>query len=199
MKEKLESLSDNVWKTMKSRFTAAERTKRKHQALVFTISFLSIAQVIVAIGSLCGVDFPYIASAKIEFLTITVSIIILVIANQDSLGVLLNQSASYHRCSNKLHELLGRINAELENETVAKEIYLGFSKEYSEVLEFYDLNHDMNDFLKMASERSNVLDMSCLKRFRVCCKYYWSIYGMAFLYCAIPFILSYFVSIHNAG
>nr|WP_275405834.1 SLATT domain-containing protein [Desulfovibrio sp. JC022] len=195
----MDSLSDNVWKTMKSRFTAAERTKRKHKALVFTISFLSIAQVIVAIGSLCGVDFPCIASSKVEFLTITVSIIILVIANQDSLGVLLNQSASYHRCANRLHEILGRINVELESETVSKEAYLGFTKEYSEVLEFYDLNHDMNDFLKMASERSKVLEMSRFKKFRVCCKYYLSIYGMAFLYCAIPFILSYFVSIHSAG
>ncbi|EGJ48742.1 SLATT domain-containing protein [Desulfocurvibacter africanus] len=189
MRNKLEALSNRVWRTEKARFTAAERSRKKHQALVFAISFLSIVQVLVAISVLCGFYFPLIGTNKAEYMTLIASIIVLVIANQDSLSKLLNQSDSYHRCANKLHRLQQEIQNELANETIEKEQLHRYTKRYSEILEFHDLNHIIGDYKKMMSEYPYDFPMSWLERTRHQMRHIWNIYWLPIIYCITPFII----------
>jgi hypothetical protein len=189
MHDELKKLSTRVWSTEKARFTAAERSRKKHQALVFSISFLSIVQVMIAISSICGFYMPIIDYNKSEYMTLITSVIILVIANQESLSILLNHADSYHRCGNKLHNLQHDIVIELANTEIKQYNIKIFSKRYNEILEFHDLNHTSNDYKKMMSEHKDDFKMSWFVRQIYKLQYAIDIYWLPILYCIIPFII----------
>jgi hypothetical protein len=189
MRKKLETLSNRVWSTEKSRYTAAERSRKKHQALVFAISFLSIFQVVIAISTICGFYIPFVGESKSEYLTLMASVIILVIANQDSLSKLLSHSDSYHRCANRLHRLQQAIAIELGNEAIDQEKVQDFADQYSEIIDCHDLNHLPVDYRKMISEYPDDFTTARCARNFYRLMYFINIYMLPTVYCAAPFVV----------
>jgi hypothetical protein len=190
MHDKLKKLSSQVWKTEKSRFTAAERSRKQHQAIVFAISFLSITQLIFAISEICGFNIPLFEANKTGYLTLMTSVVILVIANQDSLSKLLSHSDSYHRCANKLHKLQHEIETKSTLESIDQDTLTNLTERYSDILDCHDLNHLPIDYKFMLCENHEAKNKCFLCNIYIRAIYSINIYMLPVTYCLLPFAVA---------
>ncbi|WP_374283006.1 SLATT domain-containing protein [Desulfovibrio sp.] len=199
MENALISLKNAAWKTQKSRFIAAERCRKKHNALVFSISFLSIAQVFIAILEGCKFSIPilHIDSTNSNYITLLMAIMVLVIANQDSLSKLLANADNYHRCANQilyLSKKLEGIPSEMTSEGIKAVEQI--SKEYSSILERFDLNHLPNDYSMVMAKHPKYFTLSCIERLCIYITHISDIYTLPLIYCSAPFLIL-FISKHT--
>ena len=199
MKDMIENLKKSTWTTLKSRFIAAERCRKKHNVLVFSISFLSITQVIIAILDSCKFTIPAlnIDNTNSNYATLLMAIMVLVIANQDSLSKLLANADNYHRCANQILYLSKRLE-KIPSEMTPEDIQAvdQISKEYSSILERFDLNHLPNDYRMVMFEHPNDFTLSFIERCRIYIAYISDIYLLPLIYCSAPFCI-FLISKHT--
>lgn len=199
MEDALKSLKKSTWRTLKSRFIAAERCRKKHNVLVFSISFLSISQVIIAILEGCKFSIPVlnIDHTSLNYITLLMAIMVFVIANQDSLSKLLANADNYHRCANQilcLYKKLEKIPSEMTPEDIQTVDQI--SKEYSSILEHFDLNHLPNDYRMVMLEHPTDFTLSFIEKFRIYIAHISDIYLLPSIYCLAPFCI-FLISKHT--
>lgn len=184
----LDNLSNQVWMTYKSRHNAASRLKNKHSSITFSISFLSVLQVIISIALIFNITF-FMSYQVLSFVALATSIAILVIANQDHIGNLGLKSNNYHKCANTLHELYNKIELLRVSPTLALNNYVMLLEQYTFILNNFDLNHETIDYKKILADRHEHFKLNSFDVFTINIRFLASEYGLALLYCSIPFLV----------
>ncbi|WP_027177794.1 SLATT domain-containing protein [Maridesulfovibrio bastinii] len=180
----IKSLDDKVWMTAKARYNASARLNKKHQALTFTISFLSVAQIVLTFCMLVDICFGF-PEKVLMFIAMTTSVMILVIANQSALGSLLIESEKLHRFGIKFQSLYEEISLYIKLDKANKSVEEGFQQRYSQLLREADINHlKIDEELVKAERKSFELNPICALWIKF--KNLVAIYLSSFLYLAIP-------------
>jgi conflict system pore-forming effector with SLATT domain len=146
----VENLLHSLKYTAASRFNAAKRLENRDKTITFLITLISIYIVSITLMPYFF-KFPSDVSAVLNFITVILSVSILVASllhrsNNDSMN-----SEQHHRSALETNELRREIMA--QKETMSLERFIKFSIQYNSILQKYSVNHDDVDYLKATLER----------------------------------------------
>jgi hypothetical protein len=136
--------------TSASRFNAAKRLEKKDTTITFLITLISIYIVTITLMPYFF-RFPPEISGVLNFITVILSIAILVSSllhrnDNDSI-----KSEQHHRCALEINELRRELVA--HRDTLSLDRFTNFSRQYNAILQKYSVNHDDIDYLRVALER----------------------------------------------
>ncbi len=136
----IDDLKNKAYKTAKARFNAATRIESRQKSLVHFITFLTSIQIAASIALLTASNHPYASLGAC--ISISFSVFIAIISNSDSISKDVLHAHLLHKCGMDLMRLHDKIKAD----TKAEDNTVGYTEEYSNIINDCSLNHDSVDF-----------------------------------------------------
>lgn len=211
-KDTASELYDRLWKVKSARFNAANRLRRTYLLSSYSTNLLSVYIIILSV-------FPVFDFIKNEsyikilgFVTVCVSIILLVFVLMESSMQYNLKSERFHDCGKKIDRLFKKFEFVKENKEIDEDErykqYYKIQKKYDEIIELHE-NHNPIDFYffqaikrqkKYEVRKKEILfklfeyDTACLKRWYMIMKYNHLIYiHYYFVIFILPILTIYLV------
>ena len=142
-----DELDDRMWKTKGSRFNKYRRYKIKHKTSLFTISIITLYVFVINLIGYCpDVVFSGIKSHLIPFLSMILSILILILSLLEASRNYQIKSERLHNCAIEITNLYGDLKILKDSEKVDHGVLSDINKKYKYILEKYPENHDPIDY-----------------------------------------------------
>ena len=161
MEKEIERLYKKIWETKGCRFIAAKKLEDIEKWSSLTINIFSIYIIIVNLTVLLKTRPNFLSDSFITFLTISLSILILVISNIINSREYKLKAKEHHICGRELSELYDKL-CQFRNGVFTPTSYdiRLITNEFHKILEKFDLNHTTLDYnyfkLQNISEYSKI-------------------------------------------
>ncbi len=144
MEQQLESMATRCWRTSASRFEAARRMRRCHNASTLCVALISVE--IIVLNLLVFVDDLHLDDKAVTITTVCLSVFVLVLSLIVSQLRYEQRELNYHSCAVNLGNLEKRIRIlKAAGKTITYEILMDLNKEYNSILQISNLNHTTMD------------------------------------------------------
>lgn len=149
-------LNYQLWVTRGARFEASERLKKQASLSVRALSFFSAYLIIMSIMQfMIDLDSVSIPNSTFTFITVTLSIIILILGQVMDKADLQRRSDRFHECALKIGKLYNQLRIEKsknEDGSVPISIAEEINKKYQKILSKYE-NHSPLDYNYFRSKK----------------------------------------------
>lgn len=180
-----EELYDKMWKTKGNRFNAYERIRTTQRLSFYTTSLLSAYLIIVNLLEPFGLLPADITTHFVSFISVSLSIILLIIVILESSMEYSLKAQNFHNCSKEIGKLFNELEDEMDNKSIDEEKVHQISISYSIILDKYD-NHSPIDYALHKTKHKDYFKLIWIERvwirirasFFVHFKYYLFIFGV---------------------
>lgn len=144
MEKQLEYMATRCWRTSASRFEAARRMRRCHNASTLCVALISVE--IIVLNLLVFVDNLHLDDKAVTITTVCLSVFVLVLSLIVSQLRYEQREVNYHSCAVNLGNLEKRIRIfKAAGKPITYEILMDLNKEYNSILLISNLNHTTMD------------------------------------------------------
>lgn len=140
-----DELYDKIWKTKGARFNAYERLRRRQKRSFYATGVLSAYLIIINLLQPFGILTIPDDSSIISFISVSLSIILLVFVTIENLAEYNLKGNNFHNCAKDIGRVFNELHSLIERKVTDIEEYDNISKKYSEILDKYD-NHSPIDY-----------------------------------------------------
>lgn len=189
-------LDTRIWKTKGSRYNKSRRYKNKNRFSSGCISILTIYVLSITIADYTKICSLLVSNHEIvTFLTIILSILILVISlHESSRGYELKAERLYN-CGNELTMLYNRLRQISLTNSCNDESLNKINTEYEEIISKYRENHDPCDYSLFQAEHYKDFNLCWFEAVLIRGKYFISAYWLYFFVIICPLAILSVVAI----
>lgn len=169
MEEELQRWIKKTWETKGTRFNAGKRNSQHDKWSSIAIYLVSVYIILLNLSIfIIDVDSPLFTDANVNYTTICLSIIVLIIS-------LVLNSRNYNLRSSKFHDC-GRDITKVYDEvcllkaninTLSNQDIIDISEKYNTIIQKYDLNHSTLDYLMFRSQYPKNYNVTYPKLYRL--------------------------------
>lgn len=189
-------LNYKLWTTKGARFAASDRLKKHNRLSANSLGYLSAYLIILGLLSVIEIKTAIVITAnEYAFISISLSVIILVFSQLESANDYRLKAEKYHDCALKVSELYnklrylktsGRTKDEINQEAV------GLANEYSILLRQYE-NHEAIDFEMFRTSKPEYFKLSNFNILTIKAQYYMKTKLLYHIMIVVPPIIIYLI------
>lgn len=158
-----QELYDKIWKTKGSRFNAYERLKRRQKLSNYATGLLSAYLIIVNLLSPFGLISLSQDSNVISFISVALSIILLVFVTIENAAEYSLKGNHFHNCAKELSRIFNELHILIQDEKSTSDDFRRVADEYMEIVERYD-NHSPIDYEVHKTKHQDDFDIPWLEK-----------------------------------
>ena len=190
-------LNYKLWVTKGARFKASTRCEEADTRYTRIVGWISSYLIIFSVLNICEIPFFTLPDNCASFLSIALSIIILVFSQFAYAKNFSVHSRNYHTCALEISSLYNKLRFNKMNNNIVPELIEQIANEYEQILMRYD-NHLPIDLDMFKIEKTAYFKLSKYQTFLTKTRYfflvqfvyYFCVYGLPLLYITICIIIN---------